>query len=401
MNSRLGRTAPYPFERLRSLLENVPPADRAPLKLTIGEPQGAPSPKAMAALLEDPVSDVGRYPLTRGSKELRVAAAGWFGQRFNTPIDPDRQILPVNGTREALFAIAQTLVDTQTRNPRVIVPNPFYQIYEGAALLAGAQPYYWSSDDPHGLPDIDALETSLLRQCQLLYICSPANPNGAVAQLSWYQRLLELAEKYDFVVVADECYSEIFKDEPPCSLLQASAALGNQEFSRCLVFHSLSKRSNLPGLRSGFIAGNADLLEAFAHYRTYHGSAMSPLVQRASTAAWSDDDHAARNRASYQRKFAMVTEALGDVWDIRWPAGGFYLWAETPMGGEQLVRALYEQQNVTLLPGSYLARDDANGQNPGEHFVRISLVLSSDEISQLCERLIEFANTNEKAYFRR
>lgn len=398
MNPALLKTQPYPFERLKALLESVSPAALPPIKLTVGEPQHEPAACAINALAANATTGAQRYPLTRGSQALRESNCQWLLRRFGVQLNAQTEILPVNGTREALFAIAQTVVDAGQENPTVIVPNPFYQIYEGAAILAGATPWFWSIDDANGLPSLEQLKPELLANTQLLYICSPANPNGAVAGNEWYARLLDLAHRYDFVIAADECYAEIYDDKPPPSLLNTCLETGDKNFSHCLVFHSLSKRSNLPGLRSGFVAGDARLIAAFAHYRTYHGSAMSPVIQAASSAAWADDEHVEANRGLYREKFSVFGGILQDDWPLHRPAGGFYFWGQCKQNSETVVRALYESQNVTLLPGSYLARDDEFGRNPGSKFVRIALTASSNETHEAARRIKTFCQLTDGTY---
>ncbi len=398
MNPNLAATKPYPFELLRNLLENTAPPAVDSISMTVGEPQHAPAACAVQAIREHAVEGVANYPLTRGGQALRESISHWLSRRFDVTVDSDSQVLPVNGTREALFAIAQALVDQSVQQPTVIVPNPFYQIYEGAALLAGAEPWYWSTRSEHGLPELAALRPDLLQRCQLVYICSPANPNGAVADKDWYCELLRLAEHYDFTIVADECYAEIYRDTPPISLLEAAIAVGNHDFKRCLVFHSLSKRSNLPGLRSGFVAGDAELIRTFARYRTYHGSAMSPLVQAASASAWADDAHVAENRAHYHEKFSLFTQMLKPHWNIRWPAGGFYIWGRCNTQAEAVVRALYKAQNLTLLPGAFLARDDETGNNPGEQFVRLALTPDLETTREAANRIVAFCQATDGRY---
>ncbi|ROR32210.1 succinyldiaminopimelate transaminase [Inmirania thermothiophila] len=390
MNPDLDRLHPYPFERLRALLAGcAPPAGLPPLDLAIGEPRHPPPPfvlEALGAALEG----LGRYPATRGEAPLRQAIAAWLERRFGLPagaVDPETHVLPVNGTREALFAFAQAVVD-RTARPLVAMPNPFYQIYEGAALLAGAEPYYLDATEASGhLPDLDAVPEPVWRRCQLLYLCSPANPAGAVADAAYLHRALELAERHDFVIAADECYSEIYLDEdrPPPGLLQAAHAAGNEAFRRCVVFHSLSKRSNLPGLRSGFVAGDAEILARFLRYRTYHGCAMPPPVQAASLAAWGDEAHVAANRAAYRAKFDAVLAELAPVLPLERPPAGFYLWPRVG-DDEAFVRRLYARYNVRLLPGRYLSRETAAG-NPGAGRVRIALVGTREACLEAARRI--------------
>ncbi|HYW03200.1 MAG TPA: succinyldiaminopimelate transaminase [Gammaproteobacteria bacterium] len=391
MNPRMRRLQPYPFERLAELVRDVRPnPDLAPVSLSIGEPQHAP-PADVLAILEAHLDGVARYPATRGMPALREAICGWLSRRFDVGagmLDPGRHVLPVNGTREALFAFAQCLVDPASA-PVVLMPNPFYQIYEGAALLAGAEPRYLDCVAEHGfLPDLEAVPDAVWDRCQLLYLCSPGNPTGAVADQALLQRLIGLADRHDFVIASDECYSEIYPDEhaPPPGLLQACAAAGREDFRRCVVFHSLSKRSNLPGLRSGFVAGDPDLISLFLRYRTYHGSAMPPPAQHASIRAWSDEAHVRDNRALYRAKFQRVTEILGPVLDFTMPGAGFYLWPATPVDDTEFTRRLLAEYNVRVVPGSYLSRD-SGGRSPGRGRVRISLVASLEECVEAAQRI--------------
>ena len=394
MNPRLEKLHTYPFEKLARLKAGcVPPAHLKHIALSIGEPQHAP-PDFILEQLRRGVTRLGAYPPTAGSPELRSAAAAWLTRRFCLPegsVDPHTMVLPVNGTREALFAFAQAAIDAG-RSPLVLMPNPFYQIYEGAALLAGAEPYLLNATAAtHYLPDLESIPQTVLERCQLLYLCSPANPTGAVAPRAYLERALELAERFDFLIASDECYADIYLDEaePPASLLQAALASGRTRFERCVVFHSLSKRSSVPGLRSGFVAGDPAVLARFLLYRTYHGSAMSPLVQLASSAAWSDDAHAAANRRLYQEKFARVLPILGSVLEVAPPAGAFYLWPDVRGDDAQFARALFAGQNLTILPGSFLARDTEAG-NPGAGRVRISLTPGIDECVEAAERIAQF-----------
>ncbi|MEO0998908.1 MAG: succinyldiaminopimelate transaminase, partial [Pseudomonadota bacterium] len=355
MNRTLQRLHPYPFERLAALLGGVePPKGKSPIAMTIGEPKHGPPGFVLEALEASLPAGAARYPATRGSAELLGAAAGWFERRFGVALDPERQVLALAGTREGLFSVAQALVDRTAVSPRVVMPNPCYQIYEGAALMAGAEPWYWRAAD--GVPSFDDVPARVWDTTQLVYCCSPGNPTGAVLDPAFYRRLLERAARHGFVIVADECYADIYRQDPPCSLLQAAAATGNDRFERCLVFHSLSKRSNLPGLRSGFVAGDAALLERYARFRTYHGCSLPGLVQAASIAAWNDDEHAATNRERYNRKFDAVVPVLAEVWDLAAPPGAFYLWPRTGTDSEALARDLYAAAGVLTLPGAYLGR---------------------------------------------
>jgi len=391
MNSDLSRLQPYPFERLARLKHGVrPDAGKAALSLAMGEPRHQPPGFILEEIITH-LHGLAQYPLTRGSLELRAAITRWLQRRYGlsaATLDPDRHILPVNGTREALFAIAQTVID-RTRDPLVMLPNPFYQIYEGAALLAGAEPCYLNTTAAtRWLPDFASVPTEAWQRCQLLYLCSPGNPIGAVIGLDLMRGLLELAERYDFIIAADECYSELYDDEthPPPGLLQAAAALGNTEYKRCLIFQSLSKRSNVPGLRSGFVAGDAALIEQFHRYRTYHGSAMPPHTQAASLKAWGDEGHVIRNRALYREKFTAVLEILAPVLAVERPPASFYLWPQTPQDDAEFARSLFAAENVTVLPGSYLSRP-AHGIDPGKGHVRMALVPPLEECIEAAWRI--------------
>jgi len=394
MNPDLSRLQPYPFERMAKLLAGVtPPAERDTIRLSIGEPKH-PTPGFITEAMIEHLHGLSRYPSTRGSDALRSAICDWLDTRFSLPLgslDPDRHALPVNGTREALFAIAQCVIE-RGRDAAVLMPNPFYQIYEGAALLAGAEPVFVNTVSDHDyLPDFDAIDEATWKRCQLVYLCSPSNPTGRVIDIAALQALIERAQKYDFVIAADECYSEIYLDEttPPPGLLQAAAQMGNDSYQHCLVFHSLSKRSNVPGLRSGFVAGDADIIQAFFSYRTYHGCAMPPATQDASIRAWRDEAHVVENRRLYREKFAAVADILSPVMDIEIPPAGFYLWQRTPIDDTEFSRELYRQQNVVVLPGSYLSRDTASG-NPGHKHVRMALVAPLDECIDAAQRLRTF-----------
>ena len=393
MNPGLDNLQPYPFERLRKLTANLQAANLSPIALTIGEPKHA-APEFVLDVMREALSSINQYPATAGSPALRETISLWLKQRFNLQGISPEQILPVNGTREALFAIAQTLV-TPGSPGRVICPNPFYQIYEGAALLAGSQPTFVAAGADTGfLPDFGSLTSEQWDQCELLYICTPGNPSGAVMPLEDLQTLLKLAEEHDFVIVSDECYSEIYADEaaPPAGLLQAAAAMGNHDYTRCLAFHSLSKRSNLPGLRSGFVAGDADVLAAFLRYRTYHGCAMPPHHQAASIAAWQDEEHVYANRALYREKFEAVVPLLNPVLPVERPAAGFYLWPSTPISDESFAVELVTHCNVAVLPGQYLGRA-VNGINPGANHVRMALVAELAQCVEAAERIVHHLKT--------
>jgi N-succinyldiaminopimelate aminotransferase len=391
MNPNLAQLQPYPFERLARLFDSVTaPAELRPLSLSIGEPQHA-TPGFITEEVITHLHGLSHYPVTRGIPELRAAIADWLVQRFSLPagsLDPERQVLPVNGTREALFAFAQCIVNPGS-DARVLMPNPFYQIYEGAALLAGARPWFVNTTRESGLlPDFDAVPDAIWERCQLLYICTPGNPTGAVIPVTALQQLIELADRHDFVIASDECYSEIYRDgdTPPAGLLQAAAELGRDDYRRCVVFHSLSKRSNAPGLRSGFVAGDADIMKNFLRYRTYHGCAMPPATQAASIRAWQDEAHVAANRTLYTEKFDAVLDILAPQLDVQSPDAGFYLWAHTPLDDTDFARELLAQQNVIVLPGSYLSRP-VNGHNPGRDYVRMALVAPLEDCLEAAERI--------------
>ncbi len=388
MNPGLALLQPYPFERLSTLLSGLNPVDDQTIPLTIGEPQHPP-PAAVTALLAEHAAQVGRYPATIGKDSLRAAIASWLERRFSlTAVDPDRQVLPLNGTREGLFAVAQTVV-THGQAGAVIAPNPFYQIYEGAALLAGSAPRFINCDSRNGFnPDFSQITSDQWQACQLLFICTPGNPSGAVMPLEQLQYLISLAQEHDFVIASDECYSEIYPNEaePPPGLLGAAAALGINDFRNCLCFHSLSKRSNLPGLRSGFVAGDSRWIEHFRRYRTYHGCAMPPHHQIASEWAWSDEAHVVENRATYREKFTAVLPIISSVLKTPIPEAGFYLWPETPVDDERFTQELWRRTGVAVLPGRYLGRDTSEG-NPGAMRVRIALVAERDLCVEAAERI--------------
>ena len=391
MNPKLDTLQPYPFEKLRQLFSDISGAhDKPPIALSIGEPQHA-SPSFVLAELGANLDKLAKYPATRGLPELRVVIASWLQQRFNlASIDPEKHILPVNGTREALFSFAQAVVDPSPQ-ALVLSPNPFYQIYEGAAILAGATPGFINcTAQSNFLPDFEAVTTEQWQQCQLLYICSPGNPTGAVLSIRQLQTLVDLAKTHNFIIASDECYSEIYLDEhnPPPGLLEACAAMGNNDYRNCVVFHSLSKRSNLPGLRSGFVAGDADVLQTFLRYRTYHGCAMPVHHQLASKAAWSDEDHVITNRQLYREKFSAVLEILDGHLSVSAPDAGFYLWPETPIDDKEFARRLFAEEHVTVLPGSFLARQ-ASGYNPGSSRVRIALVAELQNCTDAAHRMVQ------------
>lgn len=398
MNPELDKLHPYPFEKLAVLKKGITPnPELEHIALSIGEPKHA-APEFVMQELQQQLSGVSAYPLTKGIPELRQSITDWLIQRFKLPKDSlniEQHVIPVNGTREALFAFAQAVIDrglNREKNPLIIMPNPFYQIYEGAAYLSGAEPYYMNTTAENNyLPDFDAISDETWKRCQLLFICSPGNPTGAVIDKVTLQKLIKLAEKYDFIIASDECYSELYFDEgnPPVGLLEAAAEMGNTEYSRCVVFHSLSKRSNLPGLRSGFVAGDKDVLAKFLKYRTYHGCAMPLHHQKASIKAWQDEKHVKENRALYQKKFNDVLEILGTSLDVKMPDASFYLWAKTPASDEDFAQKLFAEQNITVLPGSYLSRE-SNGINPGSQHVRMALVASYEECIEAAKRIRQF-----------
>lgn len=393
MNPRLKKLHAYPFERMGSLLAGVTPnPDLVPVNLSIGEPKH-PTPAAITGALTAALGGLSAYPATAGTPALRDAIGGWLQRRHKLAnLDARTQVLPVNGSREALFAFAQTVIDDRA-DAIVVCPNPFYQIYEGAALLAGATPYYVEQSPENGFRcDWDAVPEAIWQKTQLLYVCSPGNPTGAVMPLEEWQRLFDLSERHDFVIASDECYSEIYFDEdmPPLGALQAAQTLGRGEFARLIVFGSLSKRSNAPGLRSGYVAGDAALIKDFLLYRTYHGSAMSPPVQAASIAAWGDEAHVIDNRRQYREKFDALAPMLDGVLATSRPDAGFYFWAGVPGGDDQgFVRELHRQYNVLALPGSFLARE-SGGRNPGKGFIRLALVEPLDRCIEAAARIRQF-----------
>ena len=393
MNPRLDRLQPYPFEKLRLLYQGVTPSPQwSAISLGIGEPKH-PTPPFIQQALAAHLDGLAVYPSTVGSLDLRTACAQWAQRRYRVNLDPQSQVLPVNGSREALFALAQTVVDASREGATVVCPNPFYQIYEGAALLAGAQPYFAAVDAQRNFAvDWAAVPESVWQRTQLLYVCSPGNPTGAVMPLDEWKLLFELSDRHGFVIASDECYSEIwFGSQPPLGGLEAARQLGRTDFRNLVYFTSLSKRSNVPGLRSGFVAGDAALIHAFTRYRTYHGSAMGPAVQAASVAAWSDEAHVEHNRALYREKFAAVLPLLQPVMDVRLPDAGFYLWAATPGDDAQFSRGLLEKYNVTVLPGSYLAREQG-GANPGRGRIRMALVAPVDECVEAARRIAAYCS---------
>ncbi|MGZ8225033.1 MAG: succinyldiaminopimelate transaminase [Methylococcaceae bacterium] len=407
MTPNLKYLHPYPFEKLAQLKQGiVPPHDKAHIALSIGEPTH-PTPLFIQEALVTQSGGLGVYPTTKGIVELRLAIAEWLSKRFRIPaelINPDAHILPVSGTREALFSFAQCVIDSTTAiKPVVIMPNPFYQIYEGAALLAGAEPYFLNTVEKTGyLPDFDAVPEAIWQRCQLLYICSPGNPSGSVMSEADHKKLIDLAEKYDFIIASDECYSELYDDEnnPPVGLLQTAYRMGNTAFKRCVIFHSLSKRSNAPGLRSGFVAGDADILQQYFQYRTYQGCAMPLPTQHASIRAWQDERHVIENRRLYREKFEAFIAILSEVCTVNKPPASFYVWLKIPqpkgkqagLSDTEFTRQLFAHENLTVLPGSFLSRE-FNGVNPGLNHVRIALVAPLDECIKTAHRIKNFLNT--------
>lgn len=390
MNPDLNRLQPYPFEKIRMLLDGVTPAGNRAISLSIGEPKH-PAPGFVLDALTEGLRGVEQYPATRGNNALRESIANWLASRYGlTQADTlaAKHILPVNGTREGLFAIAQCLLDRSRKDRLVLMPNPFYQIYEGAALLAGCEPAFYTVGADAD-QDIDAINDHCFEQAQLIYICNPGNPSGAVMSQAALQRLIERARNHDVVIVSDECYSEIYREAAgsPCGLLEAAHAMGLDDYAGCLVFHSLSKRSNLPGMRSGFVAGDAALTEQFLLYRTYHGCSMSPPVQQASVAAWRDEEHVQANRQAYDEKYTAVIARLATVLKLTTPPAGFYLWPELSVDDQAFTRQLYTEHNVAIVPGSYLARE-VNGINPGSRHIRLALVPPLDDCITAADSLV-------------
>jgi N-succinyldiaminopimelate aminotransferase len=398
MNPDLQKLQPYPFEKLNALKQGHVPEVEGHIALSIGEPKHA-APAFVLDAITSNLDATNRYPLTKGSVELRTAIANWLTRRFklaDDTLDPEQHILPVNGTREALFSFAQCFVD-RNKNALILMPNPFYQIYEGAAFLSGATPRFYNTvKENNYLPDFDAIDEADWQRCQIIYICTPGNPTGSVISKQQLIELIGLSQKYDFIIASDECYSEIYFDEnnTPTGLLEAAEACGNDHFKNCIVFHSLSKRSNLPGMRSGFVAGDAELIKAYLLYRTYHGCAMPPVHQIASVEAWNDEDHVKQNRQLYIEKFAAVIDILRPVIKVTPPDAGFYLWLNTPIDDETFARDLYQQQNVTVLPGSLLSRD-ADACNPGSGRIRMALVAERDDCIIAAERIASLVRSFE------
>ena len=396
MNPLLARLHPYPFERLRELTRDITPnAAFTPISLGIGEPRHATPALILQAICSN-LGGLSKYPATVGEPGLRRAIGGWVQRRYGVELDPTTQVLPVNGSREALFALAQTVIDPTRSDVCVVCPNPFYQIYEGAALLAGASTAFVNCDPARNFAaDWDSITPEVWARTQLLYVCSPGNPTGAVMPMREWAQLFALSDRYGFVIAADECYSEIyFGGQPPLGSLEAAARLGRTDFRNLVALTSLSKRSNVPGMRSGFAAGDAALLKQFLLYRTYHGSAMSPTTQHASIAAWSDEQHVIENRSQYRTKFQQVTPLLASCMPVALPDAGFYLWAQVPGGDDvAFARGLFAQYNVTVLPGRLLARD-AHGVNPGAGRVRLALVAELDECVEAARRIVSFLQSD-------
>ena len=397
MNPNLELLHPYPFEKLNQLKQGITPPNKSHIALSIGEPKHA-TPDFIHNGLTDNLDGLAKYPTTKGIPELRLAIANWISQRFNIPastIDTETQVLPVSGTREALFSFAQAVVDSSKADAIVIMPNPFYQIYEGAAILASADPYYLNTTEETAyLPDFDSVSDETWQRCQLIFICSPGNPTGEVISEEQQKKLIQLAEKHDFIIASDECYSEIYDDEsnPPQGLLETAYNMGNTSFKRCVMFQSLSKRSNAPGLRSGFVAGDSEILKKYFQYRTYQGCALPLPTQYASAAAWKDEQHVKENRILYRQKFTAFIDILADVCTINKPPASFYIWLKTSIDDIDFAAQLFSQENITVLPGSFLSRA-ANGINPGKNHVRIALVAPVEECIEAANRIKNFINT--------
>ncbi len=395
MNNNLEKLYPYPFQRFNQLLDGVTSeTNLSQIAWSMGEPKHAAPDFLVNALTDTALirEGFGTYPPTKGTPALRTAIANFINRRFGLEpaLDPDLNVLPVTGTREALFAFAQAVIEPQSDSVTVM-PNPFYQIYEGAALLAGSKPYYVNCEPGNGyLPDFDGVPEEVWQRCQLLYLCSPGNPTGAVMGIAQIQALIALSDKYNFIIASDECYSEIYMNEenPPAGLLEAASLLGRDDYKNCVAFNSLSKRSNLPGLRSGYVAGDAEIMQKFLLYRTYHGSAMSMHHQVLSTLAWNDEQHVIENRQVYRDKFALVADILNPVWPMAIPEAGFYFWPETPISDPDFAVRLVQLANVKVLPGSYLSRATDSG-NPGTNRVRIALVATQSECIEAAERIVD------------
>jgi len=397
MNKYITQLQAYPTEKLAALKAGItPPRELSHIALSVGEPK-QPPPAIVLRTLKDNLDRMAHYPPIKGLPELRRAIAQWASKRFNLQraLNPKTQVLPVSGTREALFSFAQTVIDRHGHQPLVVCPNPFYQIYEGAALLAGATPYFLNCSASNDfIPDFASVPDTVWQQCQLLYVCSPGNPTGAVMSSEQLQQLIHLADRFDFVIAADECYSDLYLQEgqAPAGLLQACSDMGRHDYRRCVVFNSLSKRSNLPGMLSGFVAGDGAILKQFLHYRTYHGSAMPIPTQLASSAAWQDEAHVLANRDAYRAKFDAVLDILNGCLQVQRPEAGFYLWPKLPIKGELFAQRLFAEQHITVLPGAYLARDTESG-NPGDDYVRIALVASEADCIDAAHRIRHFVTS--------
>lgn len=393
MNPALNLLKPYPFERLAVLKKPINPNGKLKhIPLSIGEPRHEP-PDFVQNAIQDNIDTLANYPSTRGLPEFRRTLSRWIEKRFNLDedqIDPETQVLPLNGSREGLFAFAQAVIDNREKDPLVIMPNPFYQIYEGAAIIAGATPYFVNAcDRTYFIPEFSSIPRSIWKRCQLVYICSPGNPSGEIIDKPLMQQLIKFAHQYNFILASDECYSEIYREEqrPPPGLLEAANDLGLKDFKNLVVFNSLSKRSNVPGLRSGYVAGDAQIIEKFFLYRTYHGSAMSLPSQHASIACWKDEQHVLENRQAYREKYEAFIEILSPVLEIHAPPASFYIWLKVPCGDDEKFTAkLYEEQHITVLPGSYLSRTTGHA-NPGRGYVRIALVASVEECIEAAKRI--------------
>jgi len=396
MNPDLQKLQPYPFEKLNALKSGCTPTVEGHIALSIGEPKHD-APQLVLDAITQNLGQINRYPLTKGSTELRTAIGNWLTRRFKlneTALNTEQHILPVNGTREALFSFAQCVI-SHNDDSLILMPNPFYQIYEGAAFLSGATPYFYNTvKENNYLPDFNAIEADIWQRCKIIYICTPSNPTGSTLNKEQLSELLHLSKQYNFIIASDECYSEIYFDEqnPPVGLLEAAEAVGNYDFKNCMVFHSLSKRSNLPGMRSGFVAGDSDLIKAYLKYRTYHGSAMPPVHQVASIEAWNDEAHVKKNRKLYLEKFNAVIDILSPVISIKKPDAGFYVWLNTPICDEKFAKELFDQQNVTVLPGSYLSRENET-INPGQNHIRMALVAPLDECITAANRIKQYIQT--------
>ncbi len=394
MNNALDLLHPYPFEKLNALLKQVTPPDKSAISLSIGEPKHAPPPFVLEALASN-LSALSKYPKTKGTSTLRQAITQWLNQRYalQGQLDPEKHVLPVNGTREGLFSFIQAATQRQP-HAKVLMPNPFYQIYEGATLLAGAKPVFLNTTKATNfIPDFDNIDDKTLDECQIMVICTPGNPTGAVIDEDTLIKLIHLADKHDFILVSDECYSEIYFKDKPQGLLGACMTIGRTDFKRCIVMHSLSKRSNLPGLRSGFVAGDAECLKSFLLYRTYHGCAMPEVSQIASEKAWLDETHVEKNREAYQEKFKAVLDILEDVLDVSCPDASFYLWPKLPGDDITFCQQLFAQEHITLLPGQFLSRE-ADGINPGKGYARMALVAPLAQCIEAANRLKSFVKKN-------